>query len=1193
MNKYRTTCNPQRIQLFLDQKLSDAELSAFESHLSNCDDCRRRLETTVASEDIWSEMQESLRDEQLPPDGLQSGDSDSTGEDASSSQTTVLNLLAPTDDDRMLGRWGMYEVVGVVGTGGMGVVLKALDAALNRYVAIKVLAPHLGTSGAARKRFSREAQASAAVVHDNVIEIYGVAEAAGLPYLVMPYVRGPSLQRRIDGQGPLALVEILRVGMQAAAGLAAAHAQGLVHRDVKPANILLADGVERVKLTDFGLARAADDASLTKTGIIAGTPQYMSPEQARGEAVDQRSDLFSLGSVLYAMCTGRPPFRAETSYGVLRRITDEEPRPIREINPEIPEWLCQVVAKLMTKRRDDRFQSAGEVAVLLEQCLAHVQQPTVVPLPAGVPPLGGKGPRIIPPKGETPARGRPRKPLRTTFWKGTLAMLTLIGISLFAVGVVSTNPPDISGNWQGEGCGQVTLTQTAPGEYSGTYTDTVAKEKESGRIELKWSRIERRFNGTWCEGEDRFGELSIRLADQEIRGALTTDARSKLNPATPRLADLLWSRTGERTANDEIPLAQPDPIVLLRAVEKARLGVPPGRLVIGSHFKEGEVDNNCRLEVVFDGDKRQFRYESPNSAKIRTMFDGTSFLHFDGTDSATISDPARWQWADYLFDPRTLGLTGSYLANETLTLCLGYQKAKSVTLVGPERVRGKSTWHVRVVDSYEQQLDFWIEPVAGFPVHRLEFSTSEGFNQIRGEVYCGDNPRFPWLPSRVETKDYCQGKPMGTREVTISKADFDVPIPPETWTLAGLDLPIGTPVTDLRVGRLGYWDGRDLSQAPPLLAGRKKEDAQGAAASPPENVPGTVPPRNLGLQRIATLEALVRAVETDYSSGLAKLSDLYDAQDKLLNAQLEAAKSKAERVAIWERALKSRQDIEMRVEALFKAGAKGGSQADFLRAQAECQKAELRLAEEKGRSDGGGPSEYENAPETAPPPNLVAQWIATLEGLVSALEAKYRSGLAALSDLLDAQNKLLEAELESAKSKPERVAIWEKVLKMRQETENMAEARAKAMSTDRGAQADFQRARAERQKTEAGLAKEKARGDAPKERATEKPSGRTAASLVFGPVIERTLLTDGPHDVAIDLDTGKTRDMQNPQDWKPGLANWRKWATSNGVDLAAANEEQLWGFDMAILPDRRWDPPPQTLQEQMDQTNGGFPVVIT
>ena len=139
-----------------------------------------------------------------------------------------------------------------------------------------------------------------------------------------------------------------------------------------------------MKLTDFGLARAADDASLTKTGIIAGTPQYMAPEQARGESVDQRSDLFSLGSVLYAMCTGRPPFRAETSYGVLRRITDEEPRPIREINPDVPEWLCRIIARLTSKQPDDRFESAREVAELLEECLAHVQQPTAVPLPASL-----------------------------------------------------------------------------------------------------------------------------------------------------------------------------------------------------------------------------------------------------------------------------------------------------------------------------------------------------------------------------------------------------------------------------------------------------------------------------------------------------------------------------------------------------------------------------------------------------------------------------------------------------------------------------------------------------------------------------------------------------------------------------------------------------------------------------------------
>ncbi|HXG11366.1 MAG TPA: family 16 glycoside hydrolase [Gemmataceae bacterium] len=206
----------------------------------------------------------------------------------------------------------------------------------------------------------------------------------GLPYLVMEYVNGISLQDRLDQSGPLELKEVLRIGLQAACGLAAAHKQGLIHRDIKPANILLENGVQRVKITDFGLARAVDDASLTQSGVIAGTPQYMAPEQARGEPVDHRSDLFSLGSVLYAMCTGRAPFRASTTMAVLKRVCEESPRPIREINPDIPDWLCAIIEKLHAKDPADRFHSAGEVAELLAQHLAHLQQPERVPRPPAV-----------------------------------------------------------------------------------------------------------------------------------------------------------------------------------------------------------------------------------------------------------------------------------------------------------------------------------------------------------------------------------------------------------------------------------------------------------------------------------------------------------------------------------------------------------------------------------------------------------------------------------------------------------------------------------------------------------------------------------------------------------------------------------------------------------------------------------------
>lgn len=267
----------------------------------------------------------------------------------------------------------------------MGIVLKGFDAALSRYAAIKVLSPHYASSGAARQRFAREAQAAAAVVHDNVIGIHGVYEFNRLPYLVMPYVKGESLQKRIDRAAPLSVAEVLRIASQSAKGLAAAHDQGLVHRDIKPGNILLPANVERVIITDFGLARAADDASLTRSGVIAGTPQYMSPEQAKGDPIDHRSDLFSLGSMMYAMCTGHPPFRAESPYGILRRITDNEPRSIRDINHDIPDWLEAIVLKLLKKQPDHRYLTAAEVATLLEDCLAHVQQPMRVDLPSSLP----------------------------------------------------------------------------------------------------------------------------------------------------------------------------------------------------------------------------------------------------------------------------------------------------------------------------------------------------------------------------------------------------------------------------------------------------------------------------------------------------------------------------------------------------------------------------------------------------------------------------------------------------------------------------------------------------------------------------------------------------------------------------------------------------------------------------------------
>jgi serine/threonine protein kinase len=256
----------------------------------------------------------------------------------------------------------------------MGMVFKALDTSLQRIVALKVLSPRLTSCARSRKRFIREAQAAAAVSHDNVVAIHAVEEAGPNPYLVMQFVSGMSLEECSRKKGPLDVKEILRIGMQIAAGLAAAHAQGIIHRDIKPANILLENGVQRVKITDFGLACTVDDASL-KVGDVVGTPLYMAPEQVRGEPFDHRADLFSLGSVMYTLCTGQPAFRAPDAAGVLQRVCEDTPRPIRASNPDIPEWLVGIVGRLLQKDPVLRFQSAAEVSDLLVRYLALVQQP--------------------------------------------------------------------------------------------------------------------------------------------------------------------------------------------------------------------------------------------------------------------------------------------------------------------------------------------------------------------------------------------------------------------------------------------------------------------------------------------------------------------------------------------------------------------------------------------------------------------------------------------------------------------------------------------------------------------------------------------------------------------------------------------------------------------------------------------------
>jgi formylglycine-generating enzyme required for sulfatase activity len=405
--------NTQHLEQFLAGKLNEGEQKALELHIEGCTSCQRSLEALLPTNRSWVEV--------LGKPNARAGDPSEVtqaGPTAAALEEDLL-FLTPSSKPHHLGRLGHYEVMELLGKGGFGTVLRAFDEKLHRVVAIKVLSPELSASGTARKRFTREAQAAAAVAHEHVVTIHAVEDEANPPYLVMQCIEGQSLQDKLDKEGPLGLKEILRIGLQAAEGLAAAHKQGLVHRDIKPANILLENSVERVKITDFGLARAVDDASLTQSGVVAGTPLYMSPEQAEGQNIDHRSDLFSLGTVLYVMCTGRPPFRATGTIAVLKRVVEETPRPIREINPDIPEWLSDIIAKLHAKKPAERYQTAKEVAEVLNEKLAALQ-------------MHGRASKVAEATASPVAAAPPKRPSRrVAVLVGGLMLLSLAAVTAF------------------------------------------------------------------------------------------------------------------------------------------------------------------------------------------------------------------------------------------------------------------------------------------------------------------------------------------------------------------------------------------------------------------------------------------------------------------------------------------------------------------------------------------------------------------------------------------------------------------------------------------------------------------------------------------------------------------------------------------------------------------------------------------
>jgi len=466
-------CPPEETLLeYLRGSMSDGDVALLEQHVSDCPSCLDRALSLQAADlpaavhlagrgpqglDDISEHDIADLKERLKslPFVHSTRDTTSVADDASRDETSnkvgdmSFDFLAPPQQPGELGRLGGYRVLAILGKGGMGVVFQAEDLQLKRPVALKVMLPRLAADPVARERFLREAQAAAAVRHDNVVTIHQAGEVGPVAYLAMEFLEGQSLEDRLRGQAALPPNEVRDIGRQIAEGLAAAHQRGLIHRDVKPANIWLEaspgrmaspgrkSGEFRVKLLDFGLARPVeDDSHLTSAKTVIGTPAYMSPEQANADPVDVRSDLFSLGCVLYRLSTGQPAFAGGKSLQIMRAIVHDDPIPPRQLNPDVPADLSDLVMRLLAKDPAQRPESAQAVA----DALKILESP---PAPVSMPDSSIHS-RIRENAGESgPTRSRIRqnagesRKLRLAF---ALALLLLVGAALAVYQIIFSTP---------------------------------------------------------------------------------------------------------------------------------------------------------------------------------------------------------------------------------------------------------------------------------------------------------------------------------------------------------------------------------------------------------------------------------------------------------------------------------------------------------------------------------------------------------------------------------------------------------------------------------------------------------------------------------------------------------------------------------------------------------------------------------
>ena len=365
---------------FLSGSLEPEQLSSLESHLSKCLPCNDTL-VELGSHDTFEQLaMEAFED--LPSNEVASSNTDranislvaatakgwSLQSPSSSRLARVAEVEQAFDADesgQSIGMFGQFRIDKLLGSGSSSVVYLATDTSLHRQVALKILRPSLGEM--AKTRFLAEAKAAAAMDHQNVVSIHHVGVEKGMAFIAMKWAPGRTHACRMENGEPLTTEEVRNIGSQIASGLAAAHAANLIHRDIKPANIWLEASTGNVRILDFGLVRATnEEVSLTLTGMLAGTPGYMSPEQARGGELDCRSDLFSLGCVLYQMLSGKLPFHGDNILALLQSVQKDTPIHPREFLDDAPEDLSALVMSLLQKSPEDRPPAASMVAAAIQ-----------------------------------------------------------------------------------------------------------------------------------------------------------------------------------------------------------------------------------------------------------------------------------------------------------------------------------------------------------------------------------------------------------------------------------------------------------------------------------------------------------------------------------------------------------------------------------------------------------------------------------------------------------------------------------------------------------------------------------------------------------------------------------------------------------------------------------------------------------